>query len=216
MKEAGETPYPKGPWADTFSKHLLAMESSFNQGKNQLHPDCSVYLAGVVARKLDPNYWKTVETHFLVENPEEILSLIRRHYLFIGQNAPIVTVSRYNAEHLLFEIAMEGISSDTLSKKIRLRIPARYFGIASTYSRYAGNQILSEILEFFSRNLEQILPDLTSYLWNLKGRKEVPELSPIPTELWERFSKISKEMIRKKSQSQVSWNDVFQGIRGSN
>ncbi|GBF50320.1 hypothetical protein LPTSP4_18450 [Leptospira ryugenii] len=204
--------YPKGQWSSTYPKHLLAMETLFQQRRQSLHPEVSVYLAGLVARRLDSEYWTQVEQTFLVESPEEIYDLIRKHSLYIGQNAPIVTTSRYNAEHLMINIAL-----DQQSYQFLLKIPSKYYGIASTYSYYAGNETLGRILQFLSRHTQQIIDQLRAYMHSIQDRDEIPEPSPILKELWDKFSKgVESKKTKGGFDASVDIAQILQQMRGFN
>lgn len=217
-EEEHPLPYPTGSWKETYPKHLMAMETCFLENNYTIPPQYSVYMAGIVSRRFDKEYWKDVENQFLVEYPEEIENLIRRHHQYIGQNAPIVTFSRYNAEHHFMLNAIE--ESENLAF-LRLRLPIRYFGIASTYSYYAGKKFLGDIFLYFSKNIEFLLKPLQVYLDKIYGKDEIPEPHPLIAEVWKKFSesfKDSESSIQRYSEYDtiVDLSRIIRGFRGAN
>lgn len=179
-------------WRDTFRSHILLLEKFLLVRGTPLSGQNTVYLAGMVARELDTHYQSQIQD-FLLEHPHEVDEVIRQHEPYIGQNAPIVTLTRINAEHLTFEIA---IGSEDFSRYFQMMIPAKYFGIASFYSHQAGNRVLGEIFGFIRNHYRLVMDLLSGYLKYIKDADEL-ELK-ISDEVWEKFSQERNERNEKK------------------
>ncbi len=207
--------YPSGPWHITFPKHLLALETTLLKKNVKLQSQVSIYLAGIIARKLDKSYWDEIEANFLLESPDQIFEIIRNHSVYLGQNAPIVTVSKYNAEHILIQIATQA-----LNYVFYVRIPARFFRIASTYSYYSGNQKMGDLFFTFSQNIEILLPHITSYMDELKSTGQIPEPNPIIQSLWEKFANSVLESTPKNTMKDydatVQLESLIRSFAGNN
>lgn len=187
---------PSGYWKETYRRHLLGLGRFLEKRSQSIQGENFVYLAGMIARWLDKDYKDDSES-FLVENPEEIDRVIRRHSPYIGQNAPVVTISKLNAEFFTITIAKK---EKSIFRQIELRTPGRFFKIASTYSYYAGNRTHAEIFAFFAQKIDGIAEVLGDYLDSLEG--ELPSEEPISEGLWTEFGKFQNSRNKKKE-----WND---------
>ncbi|MCB1176845.1 MAG: hypothetical protein KDK36_04610 [Leptospiraceae bacterium] len=187
-----EPELPGGVWKDTYSHHLLGLGRFLEKNKTSMQAENFVYLAGMIARWLDKDYKEDTET-FIMEDPEEMDHVVRRHSPFIGQNAPVVTISRLNAEFLTITIAQK---EKSVFRQFELKTPKKFFGIASTYSYQAGNKNLAEIFRFFSMKINPITEVLGSYLDSLDGK--LPEHSPITEGLWDKFGKSLNSRNKRK------------------
>ncbi len=157
-------------WSLTFRSHVLGLEEFLAANlkprwRDRIPGEQTVYLAGMIARELDRGYRAQIQ-EYLVEDPEEIDRVVRRHALCLGQNAPVVTLSRINAEHSTLQIAIE--NAGQASRVFLLRLPARYFGIASAYSLQAGKPDLARTFDFFRNHLAVIVDVLAGYLDSLE------------------------------------------------
>lgn len=169
-------------WEETFRIHLVALEN-FQRGRKPLSGENTVYLAGMIARELDDHYRENTRA-FLVRTPDEIDRAVRSHDPYIGQNAPIVTLSRINAEHLTFEIAVSRVH------RAHLRIPARYFAIAAYYSYQAGKPSLAKIYSSFRSNLGDIASLVSDYFRYMLQNKPEEKISK---EIMKRFASVTNE-----------------------
>ena len=183
-----------GHWKETFRAHVLNLERFLGSaGEPPLSGEQAVYLAGMIARKLDGSYQRMIQD-MLWEEPDAVDHLIRRHDPYIGQNAPIATLSRINAEYFTLEIALQG--SATLPS-FTMAVPARYFAVASHYSHQSGNRTLADLFRFLGNHLPLVLDILEGYLKFIEafGDRSGEQL---PTETWERFASESNERNAKK------------------
>lgn len=168
MKEA----LPKANWNESFQTHILIFQNFLTEKEQSfIRAEIAVYLAGMIARQLDDQYVLSAEK-FLIEDLSALKSLIRKHDLFLGQNAPIAISSKITAEFLTLRLALE--QSETL-QRYQLLSPATFFKIASNYYRKSGKMNLSHIHAFLSQQLVRIIDLLSRYLEELP-----PEL---PTEV---------------------------------
>jgi len=181
--------------AHAFRFHLLALEHYISEERLlRLPGDKSVYLAGMIARQADPGYTEQTED-FLLESPEQIDLFVRSHDPYIGQNAPIVTVSRINAERITLDLAKKRREAYSYE----LRFAARLFGIASQYSYLAGNRTLGEIFYFLRNHFPAVLRLLQGYLTFLEGRADRPQQIERASEtMWERLGRQRNERNEKK------------------
>ena len=172
-------------WKSVYRTHLLFFERFLLGRKIQLTSEHSVYLCGMLARHTDRDYQAQIQG-MLFEDAEELDETIRRHDPYLGQNAPIVTVSRINGEHHTVALAFETLKGESASSNLKLSVPSRCFGVAAFYSREAGQRQLSEIFRFFHHHHKLVLDLLSEYLDFLE--KDVALLpDKIPAELWARF-----------------------------
>ncbi len=189
-------------WSRTFRFHVLGLEfflaapGTFTAGvRRHMSAENTVYLAGMIARETDSAYLEQIRT-YLVEDPEAMDQTVRRHDPYLGHNAPLVTISRINAEHLTLQFAGER-GDGSLTDVVHLMVPAKYFGIASYYSLQAGNHAFARIFDFFRNHLSMIVDVLAGYLDYLEERAGVlPE--EIPVAVWERLGMDSNERNRRK------------------
>jgi hypothetical protein len=191
-----ESVLPNGYWKETYSRHLLGLGRFLEKKRQILRGENFVYLAGMVARWLDKDYKEDTEG-FLVENPSEIDLVVRRHAPYIGQNAPVVTVSKLNAEFCTITIAQK---EKSIFRQFELKTPGKFFSIASTYSFYSGNRTHGEIFGFFAQQIHKIAEILGDYLDSLEG--ELPSESPITDGLWNEFGKFQNPRNTKKEQNE--------------
>lgn len=148
---------PYGKWSETYSVHLYRLEQcQYARRQSLLSGELTVYLAGMIARQLDPEYRKQLSS-YLFEDPGDLGRKIRRHDPYIGQNAPIVFVSRINAEHRTFSIALNADHSSTM-------VPSNLFAIASHYSYKSGNIQLASIFNEFRFQIRNVIYLLAAYL----------------------------------------------------
>ena len=172
-------------WKSVYRIHLMMLERFLLQRKASMESEHTVYLSGMLARHMDMEYQQQIES-LLFDDVEELDSTIRQHDPYIGQNAPIVTVSRINGEHLTVAIAFERLKGESESLKWQSLVPSRCFGVAAFYSREAGNRQLSRIFGYFHHHHKLILDLLTEYLAFLDRDADIlPE--NLPTELWKKF-----------------------------
>ncbi|PJZ69281.1 hypothetical protein CH373_14345 [Leptospira perolatii] len=174
---------PKGHWRGTYSSHILLLENFLRPISGKPGGEACVYLAGLIARRLDDSYSEAALT-YLLEDPSEIDGIVRTHIPYIGQNAPIVTISKINAEFLSFSLAMRENGS---FHRLEILAPKKLFSLASTFSYRSGNQVLGGIFGYFSSELDRILELLSDYLCFLGE-----EPSPFPPS------------------SSISWSDRFE------
>lgn len=165
----------------------MLLERFLQQRKASLESEHTVYLSGMLARHLDREYQQQIED-LLFDDVEELDSTIRRHDPYIGQNAPIVTVSRINGEHFTMALALDRINGESETLAWKSRVPSRCFAVAAFYSREAGNRQLSEIFRFFHHHHRLVLDLLTDYLIFLERDADLLS-AKIPSELWKRFGK---------------------------
>ncbi len=184
----------RGHWKETYRIHILNLERFLCSGKGSpLSGEQAVYLAGMIARRLDQVY-QTMIQDLLWEDPTAADQLIRKHAPFIGQNAPLVTSSRINAEFLTLEIALGG---EHARGSLEISVPARYFGIAAFYAREAGNQTLAELFRFLGNHLPLVLNILEGYLEFLSETGDGSQ-SELPMAVWERLARETNERNAKK------------------
>ena len=207
----------KGFWKEAFRLHLIALEKFLGLSDSspalsgRLSGACSVYLAGMIARELDTEY-KRQSRRFLMEDPDEMKRAVRRHAPYIGQNAPLVTLSRINAEHHTLQLAISGRRD--ASPVARLSA-AYYFGIASFYSSQAGNRNLADIYSFFKGNLQEMTAIISRYFIYLI---EHPLNEEIPPEVFRRFAR-NKESMRPpvprpaESESSREWARICKSLQ---
>ncbi len=179
-----------------FRFHLLALEHYVSEERLlRLPGDKSVYLAGMIARQSDPDYAQQTED-FLIESPEQIDLFVRMHDPYIGQNAPIVTVSRINAERITLNLARA--RRDAYS--FELRFAARLFGLASHYSYLAGNRTLGDIFYFLRNHFPPVLRLLQGYLTYLEENPDRLEesIESASKAMWERLGSERNERNSKK------------------
>ncbi len=219
-----ESILPNGYWKDTYSRHLLGLGRFLEKKRQVLRGENFVYLAGMIARWLDKDYKEDTEG-YLVENPAEIDQVVRRHAPYIGQNAPVVTVSKLNAEFFTITIAQK---ENSVFKQFELKTPKKFFSIASTYSFYSGNRTQGEIFGFYAEQIHNIAEILGDYLESLEG--ELPSESPITVGLWDEFGKFQNTRNTKKEQnekrkitekkmekdSEVQMTKIVTSFRGNN
>ncbi|MEQ9365109.1 MAG: hypothetical protein RIF32_12735 [Leptospirales bacterium] len=171
--DQAKLPREEDHWSRTFRKHVLGLEQFLAahfkaRWRDRIPGEQTVYLAGMIAREMDRGYLAQIE-EYLVEDPERIDLLVRRHSQCLGQNAPVVTLSRINAEHATLQVAIDTLGDDGGANRLfMLNLPARYFGIASFYSSQAGNQALARIFDFFRNHLVVVVEILAGYLESLE------------------------------------------------
>ncbi|HBS03670.1 MAG TPA: hypothetical protein DEA96_01815 [Leptospiraceae bacterium] len=174
-------------WKSVYRVHLMLLERFLLQKKSSLESEHTVYLSGMLARHLDREYQQQIED-LLFEDVDELDSTIRKHDPYLGQNAPIVTLSRINGEHLTVAIAFERLKGHSETLNLQSAIPSRCFGVAAFYSREAGNRQLSRIFGYFHHHHKLILDLLTDYLSFLDRDADLlPD--NIPEELWQKFGR---------------------------
>ena len=183
---------PGGFWKETYHLHLIALEKFLLERRRRSHlrtpaPEFSgertIYLAGMVARELDFEY-KKHSRKYLLDKPEQLESAIRKHAPYIGQNAPLVTLSKINAEHLTIDIAVNKQGSVVF----QARLPAGYFSIASFYSSQAGNDTQANIFMFLRNHLDEVIRIIAAYF---RFITEYPLNDIIPRDLKKRLGEKS-------------------------
>lgn len=179
-------------WRDAFSYHLGGLETFLlNRRGRRLNGETTVYLAGVVARESDQEYRRAVSV-FRIDHPEELDLAVRRHDPYLGQNAPLVTLSRVNAERLTYELAL-----DRGAAQLRRMLPGKYFGIAAYYSHMAGKRQLATLFDFFRNHLGLVIDVIAGYIDWLE--REGYELDRLPSpELLKKFGAEINELNRRK------------------
>lgn len=179
-----------------FQFHLFALEQYVARERLlRLPGDKSVYLAGMIARHADREY-KEQTQDFLVESPEQIDLFVRMHDPYIGQNAPIVTVARINAERMTYDLAQARRSAYSFE----LRFAVRLFGLASHYSYQAGNRTMGEIYYFLRNHFPVVLQLLQGYLEALENNPDSFQeaMETASRVLWERFGREKNDRNAKK------------------
>lgn len=160
-----------------FMEHFLDKDASMNMEAEQL-----VFVAGLLARQLDKSYRRQIRP-YLKNEPEEIFQTVRRHDPYFGQNAPVVFLSRANAEYLLVQgaSALRRGNAHWYSHVL----PGQFFGIASQYSYKAGNFMMGDICAF----MQKYLPGLVEWLGGyLEFRRNIIEKEPhFSPAMWNRF-----------------------------
>lgn len=180
--------------AHAFRFHLLSLEHYISEERLlRLPGDKSVYLAGMLARHADPEYRAQTED-FLIECPEQIDVFVRSHDPYFGQNAPIVTVSRINAERITLDLARKRREAYSFE----LRFAARLFGVASQYSYLAGNRTLGEIFYFLKNHFPSVLTLLQGYLVFQEENPESGSLERASETMWQRLGRERNERNAKK------------------
>jgi len=179
-------------WQHTFRFHVLAMEHFLGKNKSISFPgDKCVYLAGMVARQTDEKYCKQIAA-MLIEDPAQIDLAVRRHDPYIGQNAPIVTLSKINAEYITVRLAV----SPRIALPFETRFPIRLFGLASQYSYLAGNRTMGDIFHFLRNHFGLVLDLLHGYLEYLQ--KNAQRLEEASESMWKRFGSEKNDRNAKK------------------
>lgn len=187
----------KQNWKSIYRAHLIVLERFLaRKPANWINSEKTVYLCGMLARHTDLEYQKQIES-FLLEDPEQLEAAIRRHDPYLGQNAPLVTLSRINGEHLTIALAFELADGQQPSAGLRASVSSRYFGVAAFYSREAGNRQLSQIFAFFQHHQKVVLDLLSEYLGYI-ARPDFQMSERIPAELWEKFKLEKNERNQKK------------------
>ena len=172
-------------WRQSFRVHVLVLERFLLETRRaKFEGEHIVYLAGIIARRLDAAYQEQIR-NLLLESPEELETIIRSHAPYIGQNAPIVTISRINAEYLTVELAFAGPSAGA---SFLMRLPARYFDVAAFYSREAGNRSLADLFSFMRKHQQMVLELLTDYWKFLEQETSIMSEEGLPGALWDRFA----------------------------
>ncbi|MBU45692.1 MAG: hypothetical protein CMN76_20960 [Spirochaetaceae bacterium] len=182
-------------WKSVYRAHLMLLERFLLGRKSTLESQYTVYLSGMLARHMDLQYQQQIEA-LLFEDLDELDSTIRKHDPYLGQNAPIVTVSRINGEHLTVGIAFERARGGG-GLEWKSHVPSRCFGVAAFYSREAGNRHLSEIFAFFHHHHTLVLEILGDYLEFLERDADLIS-DKLPPELWSRFGKERNARNEKK------------------
>lgn len=171
-------------WKQTFRVHVLILERFLLQSRLlRVNAEQLVFVAGMVARRLDAAYQLQIQD-FLLEEPDQLDGLIRRHAPYIGQNAPILTISRINGEFLIVDVAFKdrpGVTAFDLS------VAARYCDVAAFFARQAGNRSLADLFAFLRKNCEEVVRALAAYQTFLANGGP-SETAKLPAGLWERFA----------------------------
>lgn len=182
-------------WRQSFRLHVLVLERFLaERSRERLTGEQIVYLAGVIARRLDAAYQEQIR-ELLLESPQQLDDLIRGHAPYIGQNAPIVTISRINAEFLTVELAFLGPSSATA---FLMHVPVRYFDVAAFYSREAGNRSLADLFSFMRRRHDEVVELISGYRIYLEEGLAHDPGRGLPETLWERFGTERNERNNRK------------------
>jgi hypothetical protein len=219
-----ENAFPKGNSLNTFRSHVLALENFLmNEKIHDLKGEPLVYLAGMIARKFDRDYSEDIKP-FLFSDPSEMDLLIRKHELYIGQNAPVAFAARINAEYLTISIATQ---EKSIFSRFQLAIPARFFRISSNYFYYSGNKTLGAVLDYFGKELSTIIKIIHEYL--TKYSENFPENNKLENQTWTKFGtelndrNSVKEYLEKKNisedipyDSRVEIKKIFPDSRGQN
>lgn len=192
-------------WSRTFRNHVLGLEQFLADNvkprfRDRLPGEQIIYLAGMIAREMDRAYLAQIQD-YLVEDPHEMDQAVRRHAPYLGQNAPLVTLSRINAEHATLQIATTGSAAGDVSQVFLLTLPARYFGIASFYSSQAGNQTLARIFDFFRNHLAVVVEILAGYIENLDEKDWDLDVDPeqlAQSTAWKKFAAETNEVNKRK------------------
>jgi hypothetical protein len=190
-------------WTHTFRLHVLGLEQYLvrqmdPRSRVRLPGAETVYLAGMIARELDRDYLAQIQD-YLVEDPGELDRTARQHAPYLGQNAPLVTISRINAEHLTLQIA--GSADASGGTVLHLMIPARYFGIAAFYSLQSGNQTLARIFDFFRNHLALVVEIVAGYIEYLEAHDGELEIDPediVQSPTWQKFAGERNDSNRRK------------------
>ncbi len=187
-------PSPSSEWKKSFQNHILVFEKFLLDTKSELPGEQTVYLAGMLTRQSNSSYLRQIR-RFLLRSPEELDTLTRKHYLCIGQNAPVYFISRINAEYITVKLVSKKAKQGyTNWEKL---IPIRYFEVASIYAYQAGNRTLGSIMSYIYKNYHSILSLLSVYMEFLKENQPSPN-DPIQKPLWQRFAQVHNERNNKK------------------
>ena len=150
-------------WERNYRRHLIGLERFLLANPEQEIPtEPTIYLAGMIARELDPTYGENIEPYLLADE-DEIDATIRRHDPYLGQNAPIVFIARINAEHLTVSRAREKKSVESVSR-FELMGPSRLFSIACHYSLQSGNVRMARLYDFYRAHILLIVRLMVAYL----------------------------------------------------
>lgn len=191
---------PKGSWKGTFESHVLLLENFLSPLSSKPGGEICVYLAGLVARRLDDVYSQACLS-FILDDPAEIDGIVRSHQPYIGQNAPIVTISKINAEFLSFSLA----TRDTNAwRSLEILAPKKLFSLASVFSYRSGNMALGNIYGFFSSELDLLLQILGSYLRYIEDNPDRFPPQSISPNVEERFANQINERNEYKEKTQVT------------
>ncbi len=198
-----------GPWRETFPDHLYWLEDyQWTHEGPVFSGDLTVYLAGMVARQLDLDYIED-SREFLLDDPAEIRSEIRKHGPFIGQNAPIAFISRVNAEHMTF-----GLASGS-EQIISLTLPASLFGIAAQYFTQAGNTHLGQIFRELGSQLNGVVGRISGYLAQNPGQKYRKSDRYIDDFMDRRCKSGQRDHTRELSEETKMFLEVWRNTRGT-
>ena len=193
---AGET-----HWSQTFRNHALGLErylADHSRG-GRMPGEQTMYLAGMIAREMDRAYLAQIQ-EYLVEDPLDMDQAVLRHAPYLGQNAPLVTLSRINAEHLTLQIAATA-GGGQASRIFHLMIPARYFRIAAYYSLQSGNPNQARIFDFLCNHLSVVVEIIAGYIEDLEARGWKLDVDPAAladSDAWRRFATDTNETNRRK------------------
>lgn len=170
-------------WRDGLAEHIVCMEHFLERVPcHRLEAEPLVFLAGMLARQLDKSYRRQIRP-FIKSNPEDVFCSVRQHDPYLGQNAPVVFLSRANAEFLL----VQGASARR--RGYNMEIPAQlsesFFGIASKYSYKSGNFVLGDICAFMQNRLAGVQDWLGAYLEHRRKHTRIPPRTSAG--VWQRF-----------------------------
>ncbi|TGK14122.1 hypothetical protein EHO60_01905 [Leptospira fletcheri] len=188
---------PKGSWNGTFRSHVLLLENFLSPLSSKPGGEICVYLAGLIARRLDEAY-SSACLSFILEDPSEIDGIVRSHQPYIGQNAPIVTISKINAEFLSFALATKG---DQAWRSLEILAPKKLFSLASVFSYRCGNAALGNIFGVFSTELDLLLNILGAYLRYIEENPDRFPPATLSENVSERFSEEINERNRYKERN---------------
>ncbi len=177
-----------------YMSQIVAFENFLLDTKNEISGEESVYLAGMLARQSNARYLRQIR-RLIFRKPEELDNLISKHYLCIGQNAPVYFIVRTNAEFLTVRLLSRNKKQQLC--ELEKWKPIAYFQIASEYAHKAGNRVLGEIFAHIYKNYNEIFNILSSYYGFLK-KNQPKNIISSASPLWKRFAKVKNERNDKK------------------
>ena len=199
-----------GQWRRIFQKHILTLEKFLSEQhvSLQLPDEQSVYLAGMLARQYDSNYRRQIR-RYLFSQPEDLELLIRRHYAYMGQNAPVCFMARINAEYLTVRLlsyyrkkVKESLQTTPSTMNTDQLLPAHYFEVAARYAYQASKSTWSSIFSYIYINYAQVVSLLSAYMNFINKLQSTGTWEPtngaLGQKLWERFSHASNERNNQK------------------
>lgn len=176
-------------WRRAFVLHLQSLELFLIERRlSGLSGENAVYLAGMIARELDPEY-RALADAYVLRNPDELDAVVRRHRPCLGQNAPVLMVSRATGERQAMELALQRVRLSSATAQT-----IRCFFVAAEFSHHAGKNQLARIFEFFGYRLPFVLDVVNAYIHELERGG------------WRRFDKPDAALLKRLAASRNESN----------